>query len=129
MLLTPETSSTEHQKAASITQAGSLLLPLDESLTTASSPWVNALAVTQEAFFAKMNKLELEDDAVESVHNLLGEHVPAADRNSDASLHASLTTFTTRKPSHTLVLEAAMHVIHKLFCDVRQSEVVNVNWA
>ena len=82
-----------------------------------------------KAFFTKMDKFELTDEAVDHVHHSPGDHDPAQDRHKDANLQACLTTFSTRQPSHTLVLEAAMHVIHKWFCDVRPSTLINVKWA
>eukprot|EP00973_Karenia_brevis_P061191 8508968-Karenia_brevis.AAC.1 len=45
------------------------------------------------------------------------------------NIRAQLSVFSTRRPSHTYILEAAMHLIKHRACDLRGRDEINAKWA
>ena len=55
--------------------------------------------------------------------------IPEKQKKNVQQVHSRLTRFRGRAPSHTLVLEAAMHMIQQGFCDIAGANQINVKWA
>jgi len=90
---------------------------------------VYAMALTQDEFFKTADSVDLHVEIPTS-------SAPEVRGQSDTSqlfvsqrMHSVLTARTSRSPSRTIVLEAALHLITVGFCDVRQHSQINVKWA
>jgi len=104
-------------------------LPPDESLMKASPEWVNAMQLSQENFFKKIDTFEIDAAVSSMTSDDPGASRDTAPKQMQEKVRSVLTTHAGRPRSHTLVLEAAFHLIESGFCNIRAKNVVNVKWA
>lgn len=109
--------------------APSILLPVETRLSQASSQWLHALAVAQEAFFKKVDLFDLDISASSSQEGQTQAGVREACKQPAVQVRSHLVAFARRAPSHTLVIEAAAHLIVNGVCHVRGKGGINVKWA
>ena len=106
-----------------------ILLPVEARLSQASSQWLHALAVAQEAFFKKVDLFDLDVSASLSQEDQPQEGVQEACKQPAVQVRSHLVAFARRAPSHTLVIEAAAHLIVNGVCHVRGKGGINAKWA
>ena len=104
-----------------------MVLPLEAPVRDASAAWVNAMALAQDKFFKQVDAFQLEPSVPEACS--MSDPDSSAERNSKDATCSILTTFAGRRPSHTLILEAAIHLLQQGLCNVRGKDVINVKWA
>ena len=112
-----------------IGKVGDMPLPADTPVASGGAAYVNALAETQTSFFKKLDEFDVQ---AETACNTSHADVSTPDRGKSvprSEVHSALSSFSSRRPSHTLVLEAAIHLIQHGFCDIRNSDRINVKWA
>ena len=113
---------------ATSTSSNSLTpLPAEKATTSASTEWINAMALAQEDFFVRVDRADLHVEV--TIVPDRSDDDQRAKTTSKESVHALLSSQNHRQPSRTYVLEAAIDLIHRGVCDVRQSQQINVKWA
>eukprot|EP00973_Karenia_brevis_P060662 8436852-Karenia_brevis.AAC.1 len=86
----------------------------DAPVASGGTAYVNAVAESQASFFKKLDSFDLQAEAAYSTSTV---NVSTPEKKGTsipfAKVHSILSSFSSRRPSHTLVLEAAMHLIEQ----------------
>ena len=94
--------------------------------SSASSECAHGIALEQDALFKKVDALKEDSN---SAHIQVRTEAPEKRQVNAQQVHSLLIHFQGRAPSHTMVLEAAMHLIQVGFCDIADVNQINVKWA